>query len=1248
MSGRELYHCIDDVRRGHYDGKIQRETIADSQTTANDLKASSPTQRYVTTVHVGSIDETKSTSMIDAPVSLLVNGATTTVDSSLLDTNRAYRRKGSLMPPITEQDLRSTDLGHRDPVSVAQVFGADFASQYCVPFEMASELIPVSPFVFESAEKLLRDRAKTEELRVDEESKSDLLSKRPTVKMRVRRTWTDGRKSGATSSFDERSLTLPTTLTSGNFPSSSRLSSESSELGLLPSKNDASSPGCAQENPEFLKFQRSFISWIRSQTQCFGCAFILRSSENNLAVCRISEDQQLFADGFYCCGHDHLVEALGLKLNVTGSEADRAETQGPKTLDIRELDQDISSDLFYLAEQIHRLSGTNERKTPERKDIEASLCGIMTSSSFVTTLIIVHQSKEKREQELKALLPHMNMIGSLTASVCNLEEQRRLSHLSQMILDRTQRVLLNMRVWLESSWFNVRFLSLAPECLVVWRRIGCQKLSFTGALSSIWVRPLSTDGHLLNSQIPVRLSASSRRWLTCCAHAFSALTIPHSNRYLFLQRCYAWMEKRPNASGPPLLEYQNDDCCAGTGALNFDLSAPSTSLYASSIDQRTTDLCDQPSTSGFQPHVNGSKSEEKGSPDEKMRRLSAVTVGEISRLDRHTILLSAMVAPSRSRVSSPVRKMLTSRDSRTSGFQPTLSTDENGDRFANIEKDMNLLVRNITKEAKTLVSAEICSLFLLDRENKELVAEVFEKDGTSDEYLTEIRMPLSEGIVGHVARTGEMMNVADVYKHPNFYPNVDQKTGFVTRNVLCFPIKDSSGNLVGVAELCNKIDKPAFTRHDEQVAQTFAVYCAISISHCLLYRKLQEAHRRSHMAAELLVQGSTLSIAPEDILRLTVREIPPPESFDPDFNLFRFFPRSIGTGDIYVEAALSMFQELGLIDRFRIRRRTLARFLLMVQKGYREVPYHNWGHAFAVAHFCYLLLRLPTVQKALDELERLSLLVACLCHDIDHRGTTNSFQLQSKTPLAQLYSSEGSVLERHHFAQTVTILGMDECNIFDELSRQEYQTVLDNMREIILATDLVAHLRKVNRINKMVEIGFDKNSTEHHYLFMCLLMTASDLSDQTKDFKNSKIIADHIYKEFFSQGDLEKQMGNEPSEMMDREKACVPKIQLEFTDSVTTRVFSCISQILPELRGTYESVLENRRCWSALDAILLEEGVPAGGGLDYLRNTSIEQKVYERVKTSEKKPAKKANLKDTEEDEANNVNKGSSSSRSVT
>ncbi|KAK0419375.1 hypothetical protein QR680_014110 [Steinernema hermaphroditum] len=543
---------------------------------------------------------------------------------------------------------------------------------------------------------------------------------------------------------------------------------------------------------------------------------------------------------------------------------------------------------------------------------------------------------------------------------------------------------------------------------------------------------------------------------------------------------------------------------------------------------------------------------------------------------------------------------------------PDCKTKEACKRFKTLSEDMNLLVRNITKEAKALVQAEICSLFLLDKEHSELVAEVFEKNGTSDEYLTEIRMPLSQGIVGQVATTGQMMNVKDVYNHPFFYAKVDERTGFVTRNILCFPIKDSTGHLVGVAELCNKIGKPAFTKHDEQIATTFAVYCAISISHCLLYRKLQEAHRRSHMAAELLVQGSTLSIAPEDILRLTVREIPHPTSFHPDFCSFDFFPRSIGGGDIYVEASLSMFKELGFIETYRLRRRTLARFLLMVQKGYRDVPYHNWSHAFAVSHFCFMLLRMPSVQIALDDLERLSLFVACLCHDIDHRGTTNAFQLQSKTPLAQLYSSEGSVLERHHFAQTVSILSMEECNIFEQLTRKQYQTVLDHIREIILATDIAAHLRKVEKIRAMVEEGYDRDSTDHHYLLMCLLMTASDLSDQTKPFKFAKVIAENIYREFFSQGDLEKQMGNRPIEMMDREKACVPKMQLEFMDTVAVPVFDMLSRILPDLRGTYHTMMDTRERWATMEDVVTEEGLPKGG-LEYLRNPDLEEKVEQRI-----------------------------------
>lgn len=44
----------------------------------------------------------------------------------------------------------------------------------------------------------------------------------------------------------------------------------------------------------------------------------------------------------------------------------------------------------------------------------------------------------------------------------------------------------------------------------------------------------------------------------------------------------------------------------------------------------------------------------------------------------------------------------------------------------------------------------------------------------------------------------------------------------------------------------------------------------------------------------------------------------------------------------------------------------------------------------------------------------------------------------------------------------------------------------------------------------------------------------------------------------------------------------------------------------------------NRVCWEALDDIVLEEAVPTSSGLDYLRNDSIEKKVYERVKQQDK------------------------------
>lgn len=60
------------------------------------------------------------------------------------------------------------------------------------------------------------------------------------------------------------------------------------------------------------------------------------------------------------------------------------------------------------------------------------------------------------------------------------------------------------------------------------------------------------------------------------------------------------------------------------------------------------------------------------------------------------------------------------------------------------------------------------------------------------------------------------------------------------------------------------------------------------------------------------------------------------------------------------------------------------------------------------------------MSRILGELETLALIVACLCHDLDHRGTNNSFQIKTSSPLAQLYST--STLEHHHFDQVESLI----------------------------------------------------------------------------------------------------------------------------------------------------------------------------------------------------------------------------------
>ncbi|MCI0370411.1 MAG: GAF domain-containing sensor histidine kinase [candidate division NC10 bacterium] len=156
----------------------------------------------------------------------------------------------------------------------------------------------------------------------------------------------------------------------------------------------------------------------------------------------------------------------------------------------------------------------------------------------------------------------------------------------------------------------------------------------------------------------------------------------------------------------------------------------------------------------------------------------------------------------------------------------------------NAEMDLDALLALIVERATRLLQADRSSLFLVDREKKELWTKVAEGLAT-----TEIRIPLGTGIAGTVAVSGETVNIADAYADARFNPEVDRKTGYRTRTILCLPMRDKAGDILGVFQVLNKREG-VFGKEDEEVLSAVASQAAIALENARLYDDLKQAYDR--------------------------------------------------------------------------------------------------------------------------------------------------------------------------------------------------------------------------------------------------------------------------------------------------------------------------------------------------------------------------------------------------------------------
>jgi len=150
------------------------------------------------------------------------------------------------------------------------------------------------------------------------------------------------------------------------------------------------------------------------------------------------------------------------------------------------------------------------------------------------------------------------------------------------------------------------------------------------------------------------------------------------------------------------------------------------------------------------------------------------------------------------------------------------------------ERDLDHLLKQIMNGVTQLLDVERSSLFRVDREKRILCSQIAQGIG-----VRKIEIPLGEGVAGTVAQSGELVNIKSLSEEPEFNEKVIRHDGFIIRSMLCAPMKNPHGEVLGVIQALNK-KSGEFTKEDEKLFTALASQACVAIENAQLYKKLQE------------------------------------------------------------------------------------------------------------------------------------------------------------------------------------------------------------------------------------------------------------------------------------------------------------------------------------------------------------------------------------------------------------------------
>eukprot|EP00927_Polykrikos_kofoidii_P037579 TRINITY_DN31752_c0_g1_i1.p1 TRINITY_DN31752_c0_g1~~TRINITY_DN31752_c0_g1_i1.p1 ORF type:complete len:549 (-),score=112.06 TRINITY_DN31752_c0_g1_i1:60-1706(-) len=306
---------------------------------------------------------------------------------------------------------------------------------------------------------------------------------------------------------------------------------------------------------------------------------------------------------------------------------------------------------------------------------------------------------------------------------------------------------------------------------------------------------------------------------------------------------------------------------------------------------------------------------------------------------------------------------------------------------------------------------------------------------------------------------------------------------------------------------------------------------------------------------------------------------------DWDFNTFEV--QALADGRPLIFCGWESLIRSGCFSEFAINPVKTIDFLRHAESMYAladEKPYHNRTHAADVTQTVWAMIAQLGALCFFDPMDTVTCLFSAIIHDIGHDGRNNAFHVSTRDELAMTYN-DNSVLENFHLSTAFRLLLVNEStNILADVPRAQLAVFRKEMIDMVLGTDMSLHFAKLSNFQEFKK-KHGKSEADWQddeaamYSLRGMILHCADISNQAKPMWIAQQWTVCCLREFFEQGEEEKQLDLPVSPLCDKSTTDVRSSQIAFIKFIVQPTFSIYASVLPKAEVCVRECNMNKQAW---------------------------------------------------------------------